>query len=350
MSINVPLIKILAFMERYFPLQNLNTFGLPVIASFYQRITDNNQILPLLESQLFKDEKHLFLGGGSNVLFLDDFYNGCVIHLQTKGVSLICENSKTAIFRAAAGESWNEFVNKMVDSGFGGLENLALIPGTVGAAPLQNIGAYGVELKDIFHRLTAIDLETRRQVHFNKADSEFGYRSSIFKTALKNRFIITEVDFILSKKTTPNIRYGALSEYLDHQGIENPGIQDVRDAVVSIRKSKLPDPAILGNAGSFFKNPVIHQLLFQDLHKEFPDLTGYPESPDSTKISAAWLIEKAHWKGKRVGNAGFHEKQALVLVNHGNSTGRELFNLAMLVKQAVKEKFGIELETEVNII
>ncbi|MFZ4463509.1 MAG: UDP-N-acetylmuramate dehydrogenase [Bacteroidales bacterium] len=337
-------------MERYFPLQNLNTFGLPVIASYYQKIIDDKQILPLLESQLFYDEKHLFLGGGSNILFLDDFYNGCIVHLQTKGISQISENSKTAIFRVAAGELWNDFVNSMVDSGFGGLENLALIPGTVGAAPLQNIGAYGVELKDIFHRLTAIDLQTKRKVHFSKSECEFGYRSSIFKTALKNRFIITEVDFKLSKKITPNIRYGALSEYLDYQGIANPGIKDIRDAVVAIRRSKLPDPAILGNAGSFFKNPVIHQLLFQDMQKEFPDLTGYPESQDATKISAAWLIEKAQWKGKRIGNAGFHEKQALVLVNHGNSTGRELFNLAMLVKQAVKEKFGIELETEVNII
>lgn len=349
MSINVPLIKILACMERYFPLQNLNTFGLPVIASYYQKITDNNQILSLFNSREFNDEKHLFLGGGSNILFLDDFYNGCVIHIQTKGVSLISENSKSVIFRVAAGEIWNDFVNSMVDSGFGGLENLALIPGTVGASPLQNIGAYGVELKDIFHRLTAIDLKTRRKVHFGKSECEFGYRSSIFKTALKDRYIITDVDFKLTKKYSPNVRYGALSEYLDRQGIDNPNIKNIRDAVVAIRKSKLPDPAVLGNAGSFFKNPVIHQLLFQDMQKEFPELTGYSESQDSMKISAAWLIEKAQWKGKRVGNAGFHEKQALVLVNYGNATGRELFNLAMHVKQAVKEKFGIELETEVNI-
>jgi UDP-N-acetylmuramate dehydrogenase len=336
-------------MDRYVSLNKFNTFGLNVTASFYCTITDASEIFELIKESVFKNERKLILGGGSNVLFLDDFYNGLVIHIENKGKTLLRETAHNVYFRVAAGESWSDFVDEMVQCGYGGVENLSFIPGTVGAAPIQNIGAYGTELKDIFYQLTAIDLITGEKVFFNKEECEFGYRTSVFKTRLRDRYLITHVDFKLNKHPEININYAALNQFLYNKGIVNPTVKDISNAVIEIRKSKLPDPSVLGNAGSFFKNPVIHNLLFQNLQQEFPDIIGHKESNDFTKISAAWLIEKTNWKGKRVGNAGFHDKQALVLVNHGNATGRELFHVAMLAKQAVIENFSIELDMEVNI-
>jgi UDP-N-acetylmuramate dehydrogenase len=336
-------------MDRYVSLNNYNTFGLHVTASFLYTIHDATEIFDLIKESVFKNERRLILGGGSNVLFLDDFYNGLVIRIENKGKTLLRETDQNVYFRVAAGELWSDFVNEMVQIGYGGIENLSFIPGTVGAAPIQNIGAYGSELKDVFYQLTAIDLLTGEKVFFNKEECEFGYRTSVFKTRLRDRYLITHVDFKLNKQPSINSKYAVLNQFLYNKGIVNPTVEDISKAVTEIRKSKLPDPSILGNAGSFFKNPVIHNLLFQNLQQEFPDIVGHKESSDFTKISAAWLIEKTNWKGKRVGNAGFHDKQALVLVNYGNATGRELFNVAMQAKQAVIENFGIELDMEVNI-
>ncbi len=336
-------------MERYFSLHKFNTFHLSVIASYYIKLTDQNQIKEILRQQVVRSEKKLVLGGGSNVLFLDDFFDGVVMHIATKGKKIISETDDEIIIRVAAGESWPDLVSEMTRAGYGGIENLALIPGTVGAAPIQNIGAYGVEFQDFFEKLTAIDLKKGEVVEFTRSDCEFGYRSSIFKSTHKNRYLITEVDLKLQKHPKPNLTYGALNEYVSNK-TEHPGIIEVMEAVVAVRKSKLPDPKELGNAGSFFKNPVIHSLLYKDLQKEFPDIPGYQNDDDTVKISAAWLLEHCHWKGQRIGNCSFHEKQALVLVNHGQATGRELFHLAMKAKQSVIEKFGIELEHEVNIV
>jgi len=336
-------------MDRYIPLDKFNTFGLHVTASYYAKINDANEIFELIKEPVFKEEKRLILGSGSNVLFLDDFYNGLVIHIENKGKVFLRETDSHVYFRVAAGESWSSFVDEMVKEGYGGLENLSLIPGTVGAAPIQNIGAYGTELKDVFYQLTAVNMTTGEKVFFNKEECEFGYRTSTFKTQPNSDFIITHVDFRLAKQGKVQYNYGVLHQYFYDKGIDNPTIKEVSAAVTSIRKSKLPDPAQLGNAGSFFKNPIIHNLLFHDLQHEYPDIVGFTESAQSTKVSAAWLIEKAQWKGKIVGNAGFHDKQALVLINYGNSTGRELFHIAMSAKQAVIEKFGVELEMEVNI-
>lgn len=337
-------------MDRYVTLDKYNTFGLHVTASFFSIIKDADEIFDLIKDSVFKEEKRLILGAGSNVLFLDDFFNGLVVRIETKGKTILREMGNNVYIRVAAGESWAGFVEEMVKEGYGGLENLSLIPGTVGAAPIQNIGAYGTELKDVFYQLTAVDLTTGEKVFFNKDECEFGYRTSVFKTRLRDRYLITHVDFRLNKQPVLNFKYGVLFQYLYEKGIVNPTINDVSKAVIAIRNSKLPDPAQLGNAGSFFKNPVIHNLLFQNLQREFPDIVGHPDVKDFTKVSAAWLIEKTNWKGRRVGNAGFHDKQCLVLVNHGNATGRELFLAAMMAKQSVIEEFGIELEMEVNIV
>ncbi len=336
-------------MDRYVSLSKHNTFGLSVTASYFTIINDATEIFDLQRDPVFLSEKRLILGGGSNLLFLDDFFNGLVILMNTKGKTILKESKTHIIIRVAAGEIWSDFVSEMVELGYGGLENLSFIPGSVGASPIQNIGAYGVELKDVFYQLTAIDLENGELVRFDKDDCEFGYRSSIFKTSMKGRYLVTHVDFKLDKFPLINCSYKTLNQYLTGNNIQNPTIKDISKAVIFIRQSKLPDPSQFGNAGSFFKNPVIHNILFDSLKQEFPDIVGFPDIPNFTKVSAAWLLEKVGCKGNRIGNVGFHEKQALVLVNYGKATGRELFHSAMQAKQTVIENFGIELDMEVNI-
>lgn len=337
-------------MERFIDLKSYNTFGLPVVANYFVRINHSDDIKELMNKAVFKENRRLILGGGSNVLFLDDFFEGLVIQVDNKGWEIIDEKDNNIYVRAQAGTDWSYFVDELVKEGLYGLENLSLIPGKVGAAPMQNIGAYGVEQKDCFYSLEAVDLQSGKIKIFDRQSCNFGYRSSVFKHEARGRYLIIAVTFALKKKAAVNISYGNLEEYFKERGIQNPDIKDLSEAVKIIRQSKLPDPQQLGNAGSFFKNPVVHQLLLNDLTKEHSSIPNYPLGPNTYKIPAAWLIDQAGWKGHRQGDAGVHERQALVLVNHGNASGREIFALAMKIQLDVKAKFGINLEPEVNII
>lgn len=337
-------------MERFIDLKSYNTFGLPVVANYFVRINHSDDIEELMNKAVFKENRRLILGGGSNVLFLDDFFEGLVIQVDNKGWEIIDEKDNNIYVRAQAGTDWSYFVDELVKEGLYGLENLSLIPGKVGAAPMQNIGAYGVEQKDCFYSLEAVDLQSGKIKIFDRQSCNFGYRSSVFKHEARGRYLIIAVTFALKKKAAVNISYGNLEEYFKERGIQNPDIKDLSEAVKIIRQSKLPDPQQLGNAGSFFKNPVVHQLLLNDLTKEHSSIPNYPLGPNTYKIPAAWLIDQAGWKGHRQGDAGVHERQALVLVNHGNANGREIFALAMKIQLDVKAKFGINLDPEVNII
>jgi UDP-N-acetylmuramate dehydrogenase len=337
-------------LERFVDLKPYNTFGLPVVASYFSLISDPSDIEALIADNVFKESRKLILGGGSNLLFLDDFFDGLVIQLENQGWEVVDENGNLVFIKVQAGTDWATFVDEMVEAGYHGLENLALIPGKVGAAPMQNIGAYGVEIKDCFHELEAFDFQTGKIKKFDNESCDFGYRSSIFKHNARGRFLINTVTFALKKTASLNTSYGNLEDYFAKHGIKNPDIKALSEAVKTIRQSKLPDPAFIGNAGSFFKNPVIHQLLFDDLLKEFPQIPAFPAGINTYKIPAAWLIDHAGWKGYRKGDAGVHENQALVLVNYGNATGREIFALAMKIQLDVKKKYGIHLDPEVNII
>lgn len=337
-------------MERFIDLKSYNTFGLPVVANYFVRINHSDDIKELMNKAVFKENRRLILGGGSNVLFLDDFFEGLVIQVDNKGWEIIDEKDNNIYVRAQAGTDWSYFVDELVKEGLYGLENLSLIPGKVGAAPMQNIGAYGVEQKDCFYSLEAVDLQSGKIKIFDRQSCNFGYRSSVFKHEARGRYLIIAVTFALKKKAAVNISYGNLEEYFKERGIQNPDIKDLSEAVKIIRQSKLPDPQQLGNAGSFFKNPVVHQLLLNDLTKEHSSIPNYRLGPNTYKIPAAWLIDQAGWKGHRQGDAGVHERQALVLVNHGNANGREIFALAMKIQLDVKAKFGINLDPEVNII
>ncbi len=337
-------------MRRNVTLKPYNTFGLDVMAAYVVSVNDINDIEHIRKSGYWQVEKKLILGGGSNCLFLDDYYEGLVLLMNNKGISINELTSNRVIVSVAAGEDWTGFVQRMVASGYGGLENLSMIPGKVGASPMQNVGAYGVEVKDVFYRLHAMDLETGKLVDFEASECEFGYRTSVFKTELRGRYVILSVDFILQKHPVLNLNYGSIKEEISRMGIQNPGVLDVSIAISNIRRSKLPDPLQIGNAGSFFKNPVVHQLVFDDLKREFPDIVGHSDKNQTVKLAAGWLIEKAGWKGARIGDVGVHQHQALVLVNYGSATGRDIFGFAMEIQQSVKEKFGIVLEPEVNLI
>lgn len=328
-----------------YPLRALNTFGISAFASEYVEVNTKEDLLTLFSNRM---EKHLVLGGGSNVLFSDDF-DGIVIRINIKGKKVIGIREEEILLEVAAGEDWDNLVSYCVEQNWGGLENLSLIPGQVGSSPIQNIGAYGVELKDHFHSLTAFNKETKEFTVFDKSACRFGYRDSFFKQEGKNRFVITSVTFALNAKPTPNTSYGSLRSELEKAGISNPNIKDVRQVVCMIRRSKLPDPDELGNAGSFFKNPVIAEQKFFELKKKFSDIVAF-DDPLGKKIAAAWLIDQAGWKGYRKGDVGVHDKQALVIVNHGQATGAEIIKLANSIQQSVIEKYGIRLEPEVNII
>ncbi|MBG0782163.1 MAG: UDP-N-acetylmuramate dehydrogenase [Bacteroidales bacterium] len=337
-------------LERFVDLKPYNTFGLPVVASYFKLISDISEMEALIVDTVFQESRKLILGGGSNLLFLDDFFDGLVIQLENQGWEVLDEKGNLVFIKVQAGTVWSAFVDAMVDAGYHGLENLALIPGKVGAAPMQNIGAYGVEIKDCFYELEAFDFQTGKIEKFDKDSCDFGYRTSIFKHNARGRYLINTVTFALKKQADLNTSYGNLGEYFTKYGIKNPDIKALSEAVKAIRRSKLPDPVLIGNAGSFFKNPVIHQLLFDDLLKEFPQVPAFPAGINTYKIPAAWLIEHAGWKGYRKGDAGVHDKQALVLVNYGNATGREIFALAMKIQLDVKKKYGIYLDPEVKII
>ncbi|MGJ3235509.1 UDP-N-acetylmuramate dehydrogenase [Marivirga sp.] len=332
-------------------LRDYNTFGFDVKADLFIKINTSDEFQDLLKTKEWKENKHLILGGGSNVL-LTDHFNGLVILDCISGIEIIEENDQSIVVKCGGGENWHQFVLYTLQQNWGGLENLSLIPGTVGAAPMQNIGAYGVEIKDTFHSLEAINLQTAEIEVFNANDCQFGYRESVFKHHYKGEYFISSVTFKLSKVGYHHLHldYGAIQNVLKDKHIKNPTIQDVSDAVIQIRQSKLPDPAKIGNSGSFFKNPIIDSAQFNKLKEEFPDMPFYELENEQIKLAAGWLIEKAGWKGHSENGVGVHQKQALVLVNYGEGKGKYILNLAKKIQDSVQSKFGVELSPEVNFI
>lgn len=300
------------------------------------------------DRQLMTD-KLMVLGGGSNILLTGD-YDGLVLKNEIMGIDVVSEDEENIYVKAGAGENWHRLVMHCVEKGYAGLENLSLIPGNVGASPMQNIGAYGVEIKEVFHELEAYHIEDGTLHIFSASDCEFGYRESVFKRKYKDRFVISSVTYRLSPKPRFNISYGAIKEELERMGVQELSIRAVSEAVIRIRSSKLPDPKETGNAGSFFKNPLIPNGQFAQLKESFPNIVAFPAGQDQTKLAAGWLIEQCGWKGFRRGDAGCYPKQALVLVNYGSATGREVFGLSEEIIVSVKNKFGVELEREVNVV
>jgi UDP-N-acetylmuramate dehydrogenase len=329
-------------------LRQFNTFRIDVKTKFFTEINHLPQLQQLITDPVFKDNNCLILGGGSNILFTRHF-DGLIIKNNLRGIDIISEDEEFVFIKAAGGESWHQLVLYCVKRNLGGIENLSLIPGSVGAAPIQNIGAYGVELKDTFEYLEALNFETGNIETFTIQDCKFGYRNSIFKNKLKGKFFITSVFLKLNKHPVLNTSYGAIQQTLDKMNIKELTVKAVSDAVIHIRKSKLPNPNEIGNAGSFFKNPEIEKSDFENLKQSFPEMPGYP-SNEKIKIPAGWLIEQCGWKGKRIGNTGAHKDQALVLVNYGNATGKEIIDLAEEIQKSVKVKFNITIDPEVNII
>ena len=329
-------------------LKAFNTFGVDAKAKEFVAFSSVQQLEHVTKQHLASGTPYLILGAGSNILFTQDF-NGLVLKNEILGIEIVEENEECFFVKVGAGVNWHEFVLHCIEQDWGGVENLSLIPGTVGAAPVQNIGAYGVELKDVLHALYAWDIKQQRLIEFSNADCDFGYRNSVFKHTYKGAMVICDVVFKLTKKHVVKIGYGAIKDQLAEHGTLSPTIRDVSNAVIAIRSSKLPDPNEIGNAGSFFKNPVVGQTFFEHLHKCYPDIVAYPSGND-IKLAAGWLIEQAGWKGFHEGSVGCYDKQALVLVNLGGATGAEIFALAKRIQASVKGKFDVELEIEVNVI
>ncbi|MBK8499501.1 MAG: UDP-N-acetylmuramate dehydrogenase [Flavobacteriales bacterium] len=327
-----------------------NSFGIAARAALLARFSTVEDLRVVLMAPELKGKDRLVLGGGSNILFRQDF-EGVVLLNELPGIGLVREDDTRVWVKAGAGVLWHEFVLHCVAHGWGGIENMSLIPGKVGAGPMQNIGAYGVELKDVFHSLEAMRISDGEVMVFDHAACNFGYRESFFKREGRDRFIILSVTFLLNKAPhSLNTNYGSIKDELARIGISQPTIKDVSDAVIAIRSSKLPLPSQLGNAGSFFKNPVVPEAHAQRIKQEYPDAVTYPASTGEAKLSAGWLIEKAGWKGHRAGNCGVHDKQALVLVNYGGATGAEVYDTSERILRSVEQKFGVELEREVNLI
>ncbi len=335
-------------IENY-PLLKLNTFGVDVKAKYFTSINTINELIEATKTNVFKDLELLILGGGSNILFTKDF-DGLVILNNIKGKEIISQNQQSIFLKIGAGENWHELVMYCVDNGWGGIENLSLIPGNTGTAPMQNIGAYGVEIKETFLELEALEISSGKIVKFNNSDCEFGYRESVFKNKMKNQYIILNITLELKKNPVLNINYGDVKAILESQNIKNPAIKEVSNAIIRIRQSKLPDPKKIGNSGSFFKNPLVSLNQLELIRKNYPNVVNYEINENEFKIAAGWLIERAGWKGKKFNNYGVHEKQALVLVNYGLANGMEIFDLSEKIILDIKDKFGITLEREVNII
>jgi UDP-N-acetylmuramate dehydrogenase len=331
-----------------FSLKNFNTFGIEAKAQKFVAVDSVAELKSVLKQH--QDEKKFILGGGSNMLLTQDI-DALVIHIDLKGKKVIQENEDYVWVECQAGENWHEFVLWTLAQDYGGLENMSLIPGNVGTTPVQNIGAYGAEIKDTMTSCEAIKIDTFETKTFSNADCHFGYRESVFKQEVKDQYIITSVVFQLTKRNhTINTGYGDIQSELSKKEIENPTIQDVSNAVIAIRKSKLPDPRDLGNSGSFFKNPIILKSDFEKIHMQFPEMKYYDVSETEVKVPAGWLIEQAGFKGKRFGDAGIHKNQALVLVNYGNATGQEILDVSKDIQKTIYEKFGIQIEAEVNVI
>ncbi|MGE5425005.1 MAG: UDP-N-acetylmuramate dehydrogenase [Syntrophothermus sp.] len=335
-------------VQRQFSLRKFNTFGLDVHANYFVEVFSEDELDEFLHNADECPLPPLVIGGGSNMLFLGDF-PGTILRISTKGIQVVGETDDFVMVKASGGEIWDDLVKFCVDHGWGGLENLSWIPGKVGTAPVQNIGAYGVEIKETLFDLEALNIEDFSKRIFSNSECKFGYRESVFKHELKGKYIILNVTFKLSKHPSIHIDYGNIRDELAKNGITQPGIRDVREAVINIRTRKLPEPSEIGNAGSFFKNPVVTPEKMKELRMKFPAIVAFPQDKNY-KIAAAWLIEQCGWKGKRIGDAGVHATQPLVLVNHGSATGKEIYELSQSIRKDVQEKFGIELETEVNII
>ena len=342
-------------IEENKPLQQLNTFGIEAYAKYYAEVNSIADVQALIQLPVFQNNERLILGGGSNILFTQNF-EGLVIKNNIQGIEVTEDTERHVVLKANAGVVWHEFVLYTIGKNYAGIENLSLIPGCVGAAPMQNIGAYGVEIKDVFHSLEAVDLATGEIKLFGVDDCEFGYRESVFKHKYKGKYMIVSVSFFLTKLDYPNAiyqfhtEYGDIKNTLAEMRVYEPTLKTVSDAVIAIRSSKLPNPKELGNAGSFFKNPVISNDKYESLVAINPVMPSYVQADGSMKVPAGWLIEQCGWKGKRVGNTGSHAKQALVLVNYGGANGNEVWQLALDIKQSVHDKFGIDINPEVNVV
>lgn len=335
-------------LQKNISLKTYNTFGINAKASFFANFSSVDDLIKLLKER--ENRKLFILGGGSNILFTKNF-DGLVLKNEIQGFKIIQESENYVVVEVGAGMNWHAFVLKCLEMNFGGVENLSLIPGNVGASPMQNIGAYGVEIKDVFEYLDAVHIETGKVKRFSNKDCDFGYRESVFKTYAKGQYIICQVGYRLTKIHKLNTSYGAINMELEKQGVNNPSIKDVSNAVIAIRKSKLPDPKKIGNAGSFFKNPIVSIQKLQILKQKHPNIPNYPSGPETAKLAAGWLIEQAGWKGKTYDEKyGVHKNQALVLVNYGNADGDEILKLSNLIISDVYQKFNIELEREVNIL
>ncbi|MCO6162497.1 UDP-N-acetylmuramate dehydrogenase [Flavobacterium sp. NRK F7] len=332
--------------ETDFSLQPFNTFGINALAKQFVAVHSKEELATVLQNH----NDIFILGGGSNMLLTKNI-DKLVVHVDLKGIEIVDTNDDFVWVKAQAGENWHQFVLYCIEKNYGGLENLSLIPGNVGTTPIQNIGAYGVEIKDTFFCCEAMEIATQKLVTFDKESCAFGYRESIFKNELKNQYIITSVTFKLTKKNHKlNTSYGAIEEELAKQNISNPSLKEVSNAVIAIRQSKLPDPKELGNSGSFFKNPIVSKQIYEQVKLKYPNMPHYPVSETEVKVPAGWLIEQAGFKGKRFGDAGIHKNQALVLVNYGTATGTEILEVAQNIQKTILEQFGISIEAEVNII
>lgn len=330
-------------------LKPYNTFGIDSVARYFTQVSDNSQLKEVLEWAKPRELQTLVVGGGSNILFTKDF-DGLVIHNMIKGIEKINEDDDYVYIKTGAGELWHAFVLYCLQHNYAGVENLALIPGFTGASPMQNIGAYGAEIKDVFHELSAFHKFDMNDATFNSAACEFGYRESVFKNRYKDQFVITSVTYRLQKVPHYNIEYGAIRKELEKNQVKDLSIQAIAQAVINIRTAKLPDPKLIGNAGSFFKNPTVTKEQYQKLKSRFEKIVGYENEDGSFKLAAGWMIEQCGLKGHRKGDAAVHDKQALVLVNHGHATGEQVLQLCHTVKEAIMEKFGVVLMPEVNII
>ena len=329
-------------------LKKLNTFGIRVNCKLFCEVNSTLELIHLIQTEEFKRNKYLILGGGSNMLFTKDF-DGLIIKNEIKGIDIIFENDQIKNIKVGAGENWHKFVLWSIENDLSGIENLSLIPGNIGASPMQNIGAYGVEVKNVIDKVWTINLTDGKEHIFTNSECKFKYRDSIFKNKWKDKLMITHVSFNLSKRPIHNTTYGAINEELSKLRLERTS-KNICNAVMNIRKRKLPNPEEIGNSGSFFKNPIIKSSKFKKIQWLYPDIVGYKMSEKDTKVAAGWLIEKCGWKGYRKNDVGVHKNQALVLVNYGEATGEEIFLLAKKIQKSVKEKFDINIYPEVNII
>ena len=337
-------------MKTNVSLKPFNSFGFDATARYFVEINAFGDLQALIKSGELQNRKTLILSGGNNILFQNEMFDGLVVYINTKGIEILREDGNEVVIRAQAGEDWPDFVRFCVGKGWHGMENLAHIPGKVGAAPVQNIGAYGMELKDCFLQCEAMNLASGETKVFTKKECRFGYRESVFKGELKGQYVITSVDFLLKKNTSLHLEYGNIKTYLEQNGIDNPTLQQLHDAICAIRDAKLPDVKQLGSAGSFFKNPVIERAQFEALQKDYPDIPHYDEPNGKVKVPAGWLIEQAGWKGWHNDHVGVYDKQALVLVHYGGGKGEDIVDLSQRIQDSVETKFGIKISPEVNYV